>query len=121
MKPEFKPGRNIALKTPAHEYQAVVTFYRDTLGLEQLPINEPDAFESISFAFGDKVLWVDRIDSLSQSEVWLELESSDVVAAQEYLLKKGCVIRNEIEQLPTTVNGFWLSSPSNIIHLVVAE
>jgi predicted enzyme related to lactoylglutathione lyase len=121
MKPEFYPGKNIALKTPAHEYDSVISFYKEMLGFQQLPLDNSDSFESVCFAFGDKVLWVDKIESISQSEVWLEITSSDVLAAQEYLKKKGCIIRNEIERLPENFQGFWLSSPSNIIHLVTEE
>lgn len=121
MTPEFSPGKNIAIKTPAHEYDSVVSFYRDVLGLKQLPNRDPDPFESVCFSFGDKVLWVDKISGISQSEIWLEIVANDIQVAQIYLTEKGCSIRNEIEQLPDTVNGFWLSCPSNIIHLVVDE
>lgn len=118
MKPEFKPGKNVAIKTPAHEYDSVVNFYGEVLGFKQLPNSGPDPFESVSFIYGDKVLWVDKIEGISHSEIWLEIITSDVQAAQKYLEEKGCKIRNEIEQLPPSLNGFWLSSPSNIIHLV---
>jgi len=121
MKPEFKSGKNIALKTPAHEYNAVVRFYRDVLGFKQLPQSDTGAFESVCFAFGDKVLWVDKIEGISQSEIWLEIRSNDIPAAQQYLKDAGCNIRNEIEPLPDSLNGFWLSSPSNLIHLVTDE
>jgi len=36
MKPTFQPGRNIAMKVPAHEYQRTLAFYRETLALEEL-------------------------------------------------------------------------------------
>ena len=29
----FRGGRNIAMKLPPHQYEAMITFYRDTLGL----------------------------------------------------------------------------------------
>jgi predicted enzyme related to lactoylglutathione lyase len=121
MKPEFSPGKNIAIKTPAHEYDSVVRFYSEVLGFKPLTHSDPGQFDSVCFAFGDKVLWVDRIEGLSQAEVWLEITSSDVQAAQKYLEQTGCSIRNEIEQLPDSLDGFWLSSPSNIIHLVTEE
>ncbi len=120
-RPEFAPGRNIALKTPAHEFDRTVAFYRDTLGFKVLDLENIDPFESVAFAFGDKVLWVDRIAGLSQSEVWLEIVADDTGAAKAYLAKLGCAIRDEIEPLPTGLDGFWLSSPSNTIHLVVGE
>jgi len=118
MKPKFNPGKNIAIKTPAHEYAAVIHFYQEILGFTPLPHNAADPFESVCFAFGDKVLWIDKIAGLSQAEIWLEITSDDIPAAKKYLEQTGCSIRNEIEALPNSVNGFWLSSPSNIIHLI---
>ncbi|WP_281557189.1 hypothetical protein [Thalassomonas sp. RHCl1] len=118
MKPEFSPGKNIAIKTPAHEYADVIHFYQDILGFKQLPHNAADPFESVCFAFGDKVLWIDKITGISQSEIWLEIISDDIPAAKKHLEQAGCSIRNEIEPLPDDLNAFWLSSPSNIIHLV---
>ncbi|MGB5325853.1 MAG: hypothetical protein WBN40_10575, partial [Pseudomonadales bacterium] len=109
MKPDFTPGKNIAVKTPAHEYKSVVRFYRDILGFAQLPGNDGDSSESVCFEFGDKLLWIDRIDGISQSEAWLEICSGNLDAARTYLEKAGCTIRNEIEALPSSVNGFWLN------------
>jgi len=121
MKPEFVPGKNIAVKTPSHEYETVVGFYKNVLGFKQIPIENADHYESVAFEFGDKVLWVDRIEGISQSEIWLEILSKDIAASQEYLVAQGCKLRNDIEELPNSIEGFWLSSPSNIIHLVVNE
>ncbi|NNC99620.1 MAG: hypothetical protein HKN85_05515 [Gammaproteobacteria bacterium] len=118
MKPEFTAGTNIAIKTPSHEFDALVKFYRDVLGFAQLMKNDPDPFESVCFSFGDKVLWVDKIDGISQAEIWLEIVTGDLPLAQKYLEERGCSIRNEIEHLPDSLNAFWLSSPGNIIHLV---
>jgi len=119
MRPEFSPGKNIAIKTPSHEFDKTVHFYKDILGLEHKQAESPDEFESVVFQFGDKNLWVDKISGISQAEIWLEIETENVVDAQKYLVDNGCSIRNELEPLPTSLNGFWLSSPSNIVHLVV--
>lgn len=118
MKPDFRPGKNIAIKVPAHEFDRMVEFYKIIIGLKQKDTNSRDDFDSIAFEFGDKNLWVDKISELSQAEVWLEIESDNAADAKSYLEEQGCVIRNEIEPLPSGFNGFWLSSPSNIIHLV---
>ena len=118
MKPDFRPGKNIAIKVPAHEFERMVEFYRIIIGLKQKDANSPDEFDSIAFEFGDKNLWADKISELSQAEVWLEIETDNAADAKSYLEEQGCVIRNEIEPLPSGFNGFWLSSPSNIIHLV---
>ena len=119
MKPRFFPGRNIAVKVPSHEFEDMVFFYGTLLGLERLTANCGE--DSAVFEFGGKSLWVDRTPGLSQAELWLEIETANPEDATQYLAANGCVFRNDIESLPDTVNGFWLNSPSNIIHLVVAE
>jgi predicted enzyme related to lactoylglutathione lyase len=118
MKPKFSPGKNIAIKVPTHEFEKMVTFYKVVLGLKQKDTNSPDKFDSIAFEFGDKNLWVDKISGLSQAETWLEIETNNAVEAKKYLKEQGCTIRDEIEPLPASFNGFWLSSPSNTIHLI---
>jgi predicted enzyme related to lactoylglutathione lyase len=119
MKPKFKAGRNIAVKVPSHEYENILLFYEQILGLQRIPSDSPDQFESVTFAFGDKNLWIDKIAGLSQAEVWLEIETDNAEAAKRYLTEQGCAIRDEIEPLPEGFKEFWLSGPNNIIHLVV--
>jgi predicted enzyme related to lactoylglutathione lyase len=120
MKPAFSPGRNIAMKIPAHEYASTVDFYRNILGLKE--IGEPGANpeETPRFEFGDKVLWLDCVSGISQAEIWLEILTDDIDRASEYFKDQGCARRDEIEPLPEGLKAFWLSSPSNIIHLVKA-
>lgn len=118
MKPTFSPGRNIAIKVPEHEYDSTVAFYRDILGLKQITLESPDKYESTAFEFGDKNLWVDKISGISQAEIWLEIITDNIQKAKDYLEEKGYCRRDEIETLPSEFKGFWLSSPSNIIHLI---
>ncbi|GAA4853642.1 VOC family protein [Luteimonas vadosa] len=118
MKPSFAPGRNIAMKVPEHEYDRTVAFYRDVLGFEQLFDGEDATADGIGFAFGDKVLWLDRVAGLSQAELWLEVVTDDVEQAAAYLERSGCARRDGIEPLPEGMAAFWISSPANIIHLV---
>lgn len=120
MKPRFEPGRNIAIKVPAHEYAQTVAFYRDVLGFSPGPEDVPSSTESVRFEYGDKLLWIDRVPSLSQAEIWLEIVVDDVDAASRYLEEHGCARRDEIEALPAGFKGFWITSPANIIHLVTA-
>jgi len=96
-----------------------VHFYEEILGFERKALNPGDENTSIVFAFGDKDLWIDKIANISQAEIWLEITTDNIELAQKYLKAQGCTFRNEIEELPVSVNGFWLNSPSNIIHLVV--
>ncbi len=111
----------MAMKVPAHEYDRTVAFYRDVLGLP--PIKEPakSSTESVRFAFGDKVLWIDRVAGLSQAEIWLEIVTSAPEEAATFLSEHGCARRDEIEPLPDGFTGFWMSSPCNIIHLLTDE
>ncbi len=117
MKPEFTAGRNIAIKIPPHEYDATVRFYEDILGLPKLPGFAPD----VVFEFGDKNLWLDKVDGLSQAETWFEVYADDLEAAAIYLDKKGVVRRDEIEKLPENFEGFWITNAAGLIHLVCSE
>ena len=58
---------------------------------------------------------------MSQTEVWLEIATDDVSAAAEQLRSKGVTRCDEIEPLDETFAGFWISSPAQIVHLVVEE
>ena len=120
MKPEFRAGRNIAIKVPEHEYDATVAFYRDILALPLLASEAPSATDTTRFEFGDKVLWIDRVTTISQAEIWLEILTDDVDRACTYLQSQGLVRRDGIEPLPDGFQGFWLSSPANVVHLVTS-
>jgi catechol 2,3-dioxygenase-like lactoylglutathione lyase family enzyme len=117
-RPVFKPGRNLAMKVPSHEYERTVAFYRDILGLRQLD-PAPSATESVRFEFGDKILWIDDVPAMTQAELWLEVVADDLEQAASYLDANGIARRDEVELLPEGFGGFWISSPSNIIHLVI--
>lgn len=120
MQSGFRPGRNIAMKVPVHEYERTVAFYRDVLGFEALA-DAGSSTESARFAFDDKVLWIDRVPGLSQAEIWLEVVADDVEGAAARLQQAGCARRDEIEALPPDFEGFWVANPANIIHLVTAS
>jgi catechol 2,3-dioxygenase-like lactoylglutathione lyase family enzyme len=113
----FRGGRNIAMKVPPHQFDATVRFYRDVAGLPLIRRHEPD----VVFEFGPNRLWVDRTESFSQAEIWLQLDTDDVPAAAKELDDSGIVRRDEIEALPEGFNGFWITSPAGIIHLVCNE
>jgi catechol 2,3-dioxygenase-like lactoylglutathione lyase family enzyme len=121
MKPIFEPGENIAVKVPAHEYDQTVSFYQDILGLERKDIAPSGEYRTTVFKFGDKYLWVDRIPSISQAEVWLEVTTDDAERAATYLAESKVPRRDDIERLPEGFKGFWIAGPSNIIHLVTEK
>jgi hypothetical protein len=111
---KFSPGRNIALKVPPHQFDATVRFYRDVLGFEQLSEHAP----AIVFKFGHNNLWIDRVSTVSQAELWLEVLTNDLVAASAHLQAADVVRCDDIEPLPADLRGFWISSPAAIVHLV---
>jgi catechol 2,3-dioxygenase-like lactoylglutathione lyase family enzyme len=97
--------------------EATVRFYRDVVGLKVIE-HAPTVPPSVGFEFGANQLWIDRVDGLSQAEIWLELIASDIQAAARHLESAGIVRRDEIEPLPEGFEGFWIASPASIIHLV---
>lgn len=111
---DFNGGRNIAMKVPPHLWEATVAFYRDVVGLKPVASEPTDA----SFEFGANRLWIDRVDGLSQAEVWLQLTTGDVERAAAHLQSAEVVRRDEIEALPDGFDGFWIQNPASIIHLV---
>jgi hypothetical protein len=117
IRPRFFGGSNIALKVPPHQFDSTVLFYRDVIGLKPLDELAP----AVVFEFGANRLWIDRVPSLSQAEVWLELQTPDPARAVEYLKAQGVTRCDEIEPLPDDFRGFWISSPACIIHLVASD
>ena len=110
----FEGGRNIALKSPPHEFDDSMRFYRDVLGLEQLSNYLP----SIVFEYGANLLWLDRVETMTQAELWLELRTPDTAASAEHLDRNKVTRCDIVEALPEGFDGFWISGPGNIIHLV---
>lgn len=111
---KFSPGRNIAMKVPPHQYGATVTFYRDVLGFEQLQQHLP----SVVFKFGDKQLWIDRVATMTQAELWLDVVTNDLEAAAAHLQAANVVRCDDVEPLPEGLRAFWIASPAGIVHLV---
>ena len=117
MAAKFSGGKNIAMKVPPHQYEATVAFYRDVLGLTQI---DGPAGDAVGFVFGTNNLWIDRVPSMSQAELWLEIVTDDTAAAAETLAQANVVRCDEIEDLGS-LDGFWVSSPAAVIHLVDAR
>lgn len=118
MAARFEGGKNIAMKVPPHQYEATVAFYRDLLGLEQIAGPSGD---SVGFKFGTNNLWIDRVPSMSQAELWLELVTDDTAEAADTLKKAGVVRCDDIEDLGGNFDGYWIASPAAIVHLVCGK
>lgn len=112
--PKFQGGPNIALKLPPAAFDLTLAFYRDTLGLSLLERHLPHYV----FQFGSNYLWLDRCAHLSHAEVWLEILTNDTTEAKLHLANNQVQRCDEIEQLPVGFDGFWIRSPSPIVHLV---
>ncbi len=110
----FTAGDNIAMKVPAHQFDATVQFYLDLMGFRQLEVHLP----YFVFDFGGKNLWIDKMFDLDRAEIWLEIRVDDVKRAAEYLKSQKVKRRDEVEKLPDGFEGFWISNPAGIIHLV---
>ena len=110
----FQGGRNIALKVPPHQWDETVRFYREILGLAEIAEHAPD----VVFQFGHNQLWIDRVATVSQAELWLEVITDNLSAAEAHLDAADVVRCDEVEKLPDGFNGFWISSPTSIVHLV---
>ena len=113
-RPRFEGGKNIAMKLPPHLFDQTVAFYRDTIGLPPLRVGP----NMCGFQFGTVELWLDRVPTISQAELWLQVDTPDVTVASEYLEQEGTVRCDEIEPLSDGFEGFWISSPASIIHLI---
>ena len=113
----FEAGRNIAMKVPAHQYDATVQFYCDVLGFNLLSRHDT----SVAFEFGTNRLWIDSVVGLSQAEIWLEVVTQDMAAAARLLSTAGIVRCDDIEPLPQGLNAFWISNPASIIHLICTD
>ncbi len=70
------------------------------------------------FEFGSNLLWLDRVETITQAEVWLELHTPDTAKAAKHLDESNVVRCDTVEKLPEGFDGFWISSPANIVHLV---
>lgn len=112
----FRAGSNIAMKVPPHQFDATVAFYQDVIGLRRLDTEADN--NSVCFAFGAAKLWIDSVVSVSQAELWLEIDCDDTASAASRLKAAGVTRCDEIERLPANLDGFWISNPAGIIHLV---
>lgn len=112
--PGFSPGCNLAMKVPEPLYEETVAFYRDVVAL---PLLRSHA-ESTVFSFGAMRLHLDRCPQMSQAELWMQLTCNDKAAAAKRLSAAGVRRCDAIEPLPEGFNGFWISNPAGIIHLI---
>ena len=112
--PAARTSRSSARATPTSRR------WRFTATRSGLPLIEEEK-DGCIFQFGPNRLWIDRVPNLSHPDIWLELETNDTEAAASYLKINGVPRRDEVEQLREDFDGFWISDPAGVIHLVVGD
>ncbi len=114
----FTGGVNVAMKIPPDKYEATVAFYRETLGLELTHAPEESVADSYRLAFGGVTLWLDRVEGISEPEVWLEIKTDDLEAATAHLANGGIETCDEVEPLPPDMRAHWIRNPAGVVHLL---
>ncbi|MEM9907541.1 MAG: hypothetical protein AAF921_21225 [Cyanobacteria bacterium P01_D01_bin.44] len=107
------------MKVPPHEHEGTLHFYREVIGLPEL--TPSDSAATSRFDFSDKVLWIDKVETCTHAELWLEVTHPDPEAAATFLKETDVVRCDGIELLPAGFSGFWIANPCNIVHLVSGE
>ncbi len=119
---EFRAGTNIAIKIPAERFEATVAFYRDTVGFELTEedvSDTPTLSRSFSLRFGAVKLWLDCVDSVDRTEVWLEFETDDLAAARQRLAQVGIEPCDDVEPFPGIgETAHWIRDPAGVVHLL---
>lgn len=105
------------MKVPPHVWDETVRFYRETLGLREMP----NPFETGPVPSGSSSAPArcgsTKVPGVSQAELWLQVTTDDTTAAAEHLAAAGVARCDEIEPLGTT-SAYWITSPASIVHLV---
>jgi hypothetical protein len=116
--PLYSPGFNIAMKVPQADFDSTVNFYANVIGLR---VKETPSTDSVVFDFGGKNLWIDRVESLTTAEVWLDIRTHDIDAARDHLASHQITRCDEVEELPEGMKAFWIKNPAGVVHLVSEE
>ncbi|WP_166352904.1 VOC family protein [Phytoactinopolyspora limicola] len=123
MNPQFDGSVNIALKIPKANYQDTLAFYRDVLRLpvtKDDPSSTPTVAETHRVTFGVITLWLDRVDTYSRPDVWLETETTNLDAAVQRLAEADIHPCDEIEPISGPgLDSHWIKDPAGIVHHLV--
>ncbi|MFW6077412.1 MAG: VOC family protein, partial [Hyphomicrobiales bacterium] len=105
------------MKLPPERFDPTLAFYRDVLGL---PVESRGPGTAV-VTFGPMRLWLDRVPTVSQAEIWLEIEATSAAAAAGWLENAGVTRCDDIEPLPEGFQGFWIKNPADIVHLLAEQ
>ncbi|WP_177197151.1 VOC family protein [Dyadobacter koreensis] len=117
-RPVFDGGVNVAVKIPLDRYDKTIQFYRDILGFKLTPYFHEFTGQSHYCRFGTLTLWLDRVDYFSQTDIWFELNTDNIVQARNYLSENGVNFRPELEKLPEDLKADWISDPAGVVMIL---
>ncbi|MFD2595077.1 VOC family protein [Sphingobacterium griseoflavum] len=118
MEINFRGGPNIAMKIPPGDYEKTVAFYRDILlfDVEEVPIDHPTVLATHKLRFGETILWLDCVEGVTQGQLWLELQTTDVDRATAYLQTNDVQTCDDIEKISPGMH--WIKDPAGTVLLV---
>ena len=100
MKENFEGIINIVLRIPEAQFDDMLTFYRDVLGMEMTEVeDDTDVLTSYLCQFGTNKLWLEKTDETElKRDIWLELLTDDMERSIYYLEGKGVKVEHEIDE-----------------------
>jgi hypothetical protein len=110
----LRSGPNIAVKVPPRQWDRTVRFYAETLGLPRIDSAGP----VMIFALGQDRLRIDRVESLTEPEVWLEFQTDSRATTTALLSDEGFVHGDSVDALPAGFKRFWIASRTEFMHLL---
>jgi hypothetical protein len=115
---KFEAGTNIAMKLPQLQSADTVHFYRDVLLLEveEKPITHPTVLQTCTVKFGACTLWLDCVEGIDRSSIWLEIKTPEINNATDYLSTNNIATFDELEQIPADMH--WIKDPAGTVLLL---
>ena len=110
----LRGGPNIAVKVPPQQWEQTVRFYGESMGLARIESLAP----AVVFELGADRLWIDRVETLRQAEVWLEFQTDSSATTVALLSHEGFVHGDSIEPLPKGFHRFWIAGPADFLHRI---
>ena len=118
---KFEAGTNIAMKIPGHLYSDTVDFYKNVLLLEveEKQIKHPTVLQTHKVKFGACTLWLDCVEGIQESSLWLQIITPDIKRATDYLISNDVHTYDELEQIPESMH--WIKDPAGTVMLLKGE
>jgi len=116
--PQYRIGRNIAIKIPKFRFENTLAFYRSLPGFQLKAFGSEAHPTSYYCKFDHITIWFDCMDDYTKSDVWLELETDDIENSKQLLRENNTPFRPELEKLPDNLNASLISDPAGVVLLL---